>query len=189
MNFVVWYHNSHYFSSFWPSFSFSWILGEVPEEGDPEDLWSKPDPKGLRLPPLRSLLDNELLMLLRVLVIPLVWRRDSTGLSSLSSKIGMLSRAWTSHEAQSGIFCSCAYLSLVTDRSARTSRAPNIAPAERKFNCHCRGSIFQSHTSSPCPVLQRPDCWSRGTNTLGTRVLNFTSWPLLFKGWIVLSTG
>lgn len=133
MNFVIWYHDSHYFSSFWPSFSFSLILGEVPEEGDPEDLWSKPVPKGLRLPPLRSLLDNELLMLLRVLVMPLVWRRDSTGLSSRSSKIGMLSRAWTSQEAQSGIFCSCAYLSLVTDRSARTSRAPNIAPAERKL--------------------------------------------------------
>lgn len=120
----------HCFCSFWFSLSFSFILEEVPELGDAPTLWSKLDAKGLRLPPLRSRLDNELLILLRVLVMPLVWRRDSTGLSRVrSSKMGILSRACTTQDAQSGMLLSCAYLSLVIERSANTSRAPNIAPA------------------------------------------------------------
>ena len=84
-------------------------------------------------------------MLLRVLVIPLVWRRDNTGLSSRSSRIGILSRACISQDTQSGIFLSCAYLSLVTERSARTSRAPNIAPANQYGVVKAAGTVTLLH--------------------------------------------
>ena len=117
-----------FFSSFWVSLSLSFILDDAPEVGDPPALWSKLDAKGLLLLPLRSRLDRELLILLRVLVMPLVWRRDRTGLSRRSSKMGALSTVCSSQEAQSGILLSWLYRSLVTERSARTSRAPNIAP-------------------------------------------------------------
>ena len=119
---------STFFSSFWVSLSLSLILDDAPEVGDPPALWSKLDAKGLLLLPLRSRLDRELLILLRVLVMPLVWRRDRTGLSRRSSKMGALSTVCSSQEAQSGILLSWLYRSLVTERSARTSRAPNIAP-------------------------------------------------------------
>lgn len=134
---VLFIHKSkqiHSFSSFWLSLSVSFILWEAPELGDAPALWSKLDPKERGLPPLRSRLDSVLLILLRVLVIPLVWRRESTGLSSGASNIGMLSRACTSQDAQSGILLSCMYLSFVTERSASTSRAPNIAPTKPHYN-------------------------------------------------------
>ena len=93
--------------------------------------WLEPNLPG---PPTNILLDNALLRLLSVLVMPLVCLRDKTGLKGDgSSRSGIISKVRFSQVDQSGIFLSWIYLSLVTDLSARISNEPNMAPGTKAW--------------------------------------------------------